>query len=130
MKIFFTPLLLLLLIGSSLATFEQPCELVDQALVYLSSEVDVTTDWEYGSSSPSFPPELIPLCPRHFIIVHDTAQDGLVCYHQESDRQVELSSTLLDCMDTDVLLGLGDPDWCFHKFQKALFDCQRYARVS
>ena len=130
MKIIFAPLLLLLFIHSTIATFEQPCELVDQALVYLSSEVDVTTDWEYGSSSPSFPPELIPLCPRHFIIVHDTAQDGLVCYHQESDRQVELSSTLLDCMDTDVLLGLGDPDWCFHKFQKALFDCQRYARVS
>ena len=130
MRAFYTPLLLLLLVGFSYATLENPCELVDQALVYLSSEVDTTQGWEYGDTAPFFPPELIPLCPRHFIIVHDTAQDGLVCYHEESNQQVELSTTLLDCMDTDVLLGLGDPDWCFHKFHKALYDCQRYARVS
>mmetsp|Transcript_15569 Transcript_15569/g.24338 ORF Transcript_15569/g.24338 Transcript_15569/m.24338 type:complete len:131 (-) Transcript_15569:181-573(-) len=119
-----------LFVAYSRAAFDQPCELVDQALVYLSREVDVTQDWEYGTEEPTFPPELIPLCPRHFIIVHDTADDGLVCYNQDADLTVELQSTLLDCMDTDVLLGLGDPDWCFHKFNKALFECQRYARVS
>ena len=130
MRALFFSLLISLLVAHCRAAFDQPCELVDQALVYLSREVDVTQDWGYGDAAPAFPPDLIPLCPRHFVVVHDSGLDGLVCYHQESDRTTDLSSTLLDCMDTDVLLGLGDPDWCFHKFNKALFECQRYSRIT